>query len=98
MAVDKVTSPYPKYTQYKDITNVAQGSSFTVDKTGFYTLYIEPASSATNGYYLVRTNGWTVAYLQSVGGGAVASLFYFEKGVSYTVVSKGNVAHVYLYF
>ena len=98
MAVGKVTSPYPHYTQYKDITNVAQGSTFTVDKTGFYTLYIASASSSTIGYFYVRKGGQTIAYLQTAGGGAFGSLFYFEKGVSYTVVAKGNVSTVYLYY
>lgn len=98
MATGKVTSPYPKYTQYKDITNVAQGSTFTVDKTGFYTLYIDSASSSTIAYFFVRKSGMTVAYIQATAGGAFGSLFYFEKGANYTVTAKGNVNHAYLYY
>ncbi len=98
MAVDKITSPYPKYTQYKDISNVAQGSSFTVDKTGFYTLFIDSASSSAIAYFYVKKGGQTVAYIQATAGGAFGSLFFFEKGANYTVTSKGNVNHAYLYY
>ena len=99
MATGKITgSPYPKYTRYKDISNVAEGSSFTVDKTGFYTLYIAAASSSTIGYFYVRKGAQIVAYLQAIGGGSSGSLFYFEEGATYTVVAKGNLSNVYLYY
>lgn len=95
----KLPDPYPTYTNYVDISSVAQGGTFTVPKTGFYSAYITSNDSSVKMIAMLRTSGgFTVCRLEAVQGGAVTNLCYMEEGKNYTFTTKINVGVAYLYY
>lgn len=102
MAADKITKlpdPYPTYENYIDIGNVAQGGTFTVPKTGFYSAYVSSNDSSVKMTAMIRNSGnLTIFRLEAVQGGAVTNLCYMEAGKNYTFTTKINVGVAYLYY
>lgn len=95
----KLPDPYPTYTNYVDISSVAQGGTFTVPKTGFYNAYVTSADSSVKMIAMIRNAGnITVCRLEAVQGGTVTNLCYMEAGENYTFTSKINVGNAYLYY
>ena len=94
--VQKLNTIFPTYENYISLDSYEQNDFFTVERTGFYVLYITAASSSSLGYLYIAKGGNCVAYYQAVDGGAFGSLVYLESNVNYQIRAKGNLLHAYL--
>lgn len=95
----KLPDPYPTYANYVDISSVAQGGTFTVPKTGFYSAYVTSNDSSVKMIAMIRNSGnFTICRLEAVQGGAVTNLCYMEAGKNYTFTTKINVGVAFLYY
>ena len=104
MATDKITNvnanieaQFPDYSNYVDLSSKAAGSTFTVDRTGFYLAYVNPQTSAAS-LFSIRKSGQYVAIVNPIGGSPATNLCYLTAGVTYTILHKANVQNAYLYY
>ena len=88
---------FPTYTNYIDLSSKSQGSTFTVSRTGFYSVYFT-ANDANLADLGIRCGGNDVFRQRFSGGGGWAGLLFLNANQTYTVLAKTNVNYFYLYY
>lgn len=98
-SIKNTDSIYPKYDgSYISLDDIAQGSTFTVNRSGFYTLFVSASASNQVMQFAIRASGVDVVRTFSTNGVSQSVLLYLAKNTTYTVQTKINVNHSYLYY
>ena len=87
------------YSTNIDISSVAVNATFTVNRTGFYVIFVDCNNSSSIMQYAVRTSDdYDVYRTFSSSGAATANLIFLSADQTYKVIVKNNVNNVYLIY